>query len=418
MRPAAGQIVAPDAASLAEEANVVPRIGFMCVYCGRPHPSDWHAREHVIPGALGNDELVLGGTCKGWNSFFARTFENRVMASDMFRDLRARHVPGAPPIERRIADRGTVRVVDRDGFHERRIVSERRSTRVTIQFVNAMTGEVTAATATLSEEVVVGSYGPPEDVRKKFDRTKGASLAAVRRHVAAVLERPELDPDLAAVFRAHDVGLAEIRSVGLKEGPTDPGGTPTVRDEYNVDMESLVRFVAKCCWTYGRLALGPRFENDRFARRILGALQDYAFPGTAFGGANPAPDLLRVVAADVPVGPVLTWSRPVQATEELLARLPEGKLTDALQRAHSRRVRHRHGLGRLVQIQYDGSAEVGSTDRRSHGLNLVTGWTTAGPSRPITIGELDLFGGLFRCEVVLCEGSAPEVRRRTISLAA
>jgi hypothetical protein len=79
-------------------------MSFLCVYCDGLHPMNHHSLEHIIPIALGNKSYTLSNVCQLVNNYMAKSFETRIIDSEVMKEINMIFNPPKAPYFRRNLD--------------------------------------------------------------------------------------------------------------------------------------------------------------------------------------------------------------------------------------------------------------------------------------------------------------------------
>ncbi|MGE0787782.1 MAG: hypothetical protein AB7S26_19055 [Sandaracinaceae bacterium] len=388
---------------------------FLCNYCGVEHDDKLLAREHVIPEALLNANLILTNTCLFWNNYFARSFESEVTSSSFMREVLRYFDPGrltgkgAVYIKPVQTARGTtehVWVVD--GEEMLRDLPERETTnRVTIDAFDANDERhpieiVLPFTYTTR---LTGDSRAIADLAKKLEKER----ARIGAHLTALARDPSRDAGLAAELAQRNLKLKPPKAISFEasHNETTAGGAvddfvPTVTA---LPAEQWFRFYMKVAWTYaclrlGREALMSAGGADMLAHLKAGRVATAA--AAAAHGANraAASKLLR----DASIGGEQVWMWAIDAVSAAHGVVQHPELAAPLADASRERAiasEFPRGKVRVAVAELDRVASGPADESRFHSLRLVA--HESENARDL-VCEVRLFGGVFAADVLL--GSA------------
>jgi hypothetical protein len=376
---------------------------FTCLYCDCEHPDGDESDEHIIPEALFNRRYVLGPVCKKWNNFMSFSFEQDMLRSKMFRELRL--VVDRPGGRKRVGEVTDVNGQQYERYFEygREILKRKpvgQSANTIIVKARTEDGRVLDFELAVPFEVfrqIAGSTDmiKTEKITAKFD----AELQRVLRYLTELADDPGSHPaDLAQFLAGHDAKLLRPKGGKVEHEWTD---TPAVLvdnlapESFTVDHEHARKFFMKIAWTHACKQLGRHALNGPFARFMI----EYVRSGWVVPAkAAFAPDLFDRRMIDGT--DMFLWAHPPAMSETVCAALDEDAKRELWPLARERLAQF-HTAGNLISflpvvLNFDHRLDY--PEVRLHDLELRSGSVRGVDGLSCRIS---LFGGTCVATVLL-----------------
>jgi len=252
-------------------------MSYLCPYCGLEHDEDTASNEHIVPEALFNKNYVLKPVCKMWNHFMSFSFEQDMLRSKMFRELRL--VFQKPTGSKRVGEVTDVSGQKYERYFEngREILKKKPSLEsentLTIRAL-ARDGRVLEFELVLPFEIHRRVTGSTEMIRReKLNAKVAEQLESALDYVRSLADDASKRPsELADFLRANEAEMLRPKRGHIDfewtERPAEL--VESLADErFAIDDEKARKFFLKIAWTHACKQLGRSALNGPFATFIL-----------------------------------------------------------------------------------------------------------------------------------------------------